>query len=144
MLAWSLVTGIVGSSADDAGRVSVLRTLSSDVPPPPGVPIRLFDLADVDIAPAIDNPDEVAQAIAVAYPPLLRDAGVTGTADVRFRVDWKGQPDLSSVEVLGATDDAFGQAARPVVEAMRFRPGMEGGRPVDVRMRMPIVFSLPD
>lgn len=141
LTAWSVVAGIAGSSADS--NVSILRTLPPTSFPPAPVPADGYSLADVDIAPSILDPDGVEEAIAKAYPPLLRDAGVTGTADVTFLVDVHGRVDPASVEVVSATHELFGQAAREVVEKMRFRPGTENGLQVDVRMGMPIVFSLP-
>ena len=76
----------------------------------------------------------------VEYPQQCRDAGVQGRVIVRFVVSEGGQvQDPNVVRGIGAGCD---QAAVRAVEQTEFEPGQQGGRPVNVRMTVPINFSL--
>jgi protein TonB len=76
------------------------------------------------------------------YPELLRQAGITGRAVVEAVVDTAGRAEPASLRVVSADQAAFGDEARAVVLASRFRPGRLGGRPVRVRVRVPITFAI--
>ena len=132
--------------AREGWRVEVIRTF--DMPPLPPAPVMVTSEppvavmpGELDVLPEIENGAEVSRMIARIYPPMLRDAGIPGTAVVRFRVLEDGSPDLSSLAVERASHDAFGDAAPRVVGRMRFRPGMIGGRAVATWMTIPISFD---
>jgi TonB family protein len=90
----------------------------------------------VDRAPVMTNADAVGRLIDRTYPPLLRDAGVRGEVEVELVVGTDGVP--RNPTVLRATHEAFAQAAITVVNGARFRPAVKDGRPVLVRLRLPI------
>lgn len=104
--------------------------------------VGTYELSAVEEQPDLSNRSEVARQLSRNYPPLLRDAGVTGTVTIRMRVNEDGRVDASSITVENATHDAFGDAARRVVERMRFRPAKVGGRPVKVWVTLPVNFTL--
>jgi TonB family protein len=115
----------------------------SAVPPsvaatPPGPP----EVArpDWDRPPVLTNAQEVARAIQAAYPPLLRDAGVTGTAWIEVSVAATGE--VVGARALSATHDEFGAAAERVLRGARFRPAEREGRPVAVEVTIPVQFTL--
>jgi len=80
------------------------------------------------------NPEAVLVALARAYPPLLRDAGIGDTIQLRFWVsengrvmstavaEWSGRPELDA-------------AAVKLADVYRFTSGTGGW------VLMPIVFS---
>jgi TonB family protein len=75
------------------------------------------------------------------YPLQARQKGVKGRVDVQFVVEKDGS--LSNVEAIkgiGAGCDS--EAVRVVQKASGFKPGTQRGRPVRVRMSMPIIFQL--
>ncbi len=74
------------------------------------------------------------------YPELARKAGVQGTVVVQIVVDAEGNPQEPQVvkSVAGVLDNAAVEA----VMKQKFRPGMQRGRPVAVRMAMPVKFQL--
>jgi protein TonB len=101
-----------------------------------------YELSAVEEQPELSNRSEVARQMSRNYPPLLRDAGVTGTVTIRMRVNEDGHVDAESISVENSTHEAFGDAAKRVVERMRFRPAKVGGRPVKVWVTLPVTFQL--
>jgi TonB family protein len=75
------------------------------------------------------------------YPLQARQMGIEGRVDVQFIVEKDGS--LSDVKVskgIGAGCDS--EAVRVVQNAPSFKPGTQRGKPVRVRMVMPIIFRL--
>lgn len=101
-----------------------------------------YELSAVEVQPELVNPAEVRAALSHNYPPLLRDAGVTGSATVRMRVFGDGSVDAGSITIEAASHEAFGQAAARVAERMRFSPARIGGKPVPVWVTVPVTFLL--
>lgn len=76
----------------------------------------------------------------IHYPKMALKAGIEGTVIVQFVVSPKGIPiDLKIVRSVGAGLD---QAALNAVRKVRFTPGIQRGRPVPVRMTVPVRFEL--
>lgn len=86
---------------------------------------------------------EVQAAAARAYPPLLRDAGVSGQALVEVTVDGNGRVDPGTTVVVGATRPAFGETAREVMARARFTPArLRGGGRTAVRVALTVEFGM--
>jgi len=122
--------GVEGGVAQDAS--------DREAPPDAGT----YELSAVEEQPDLRNRTEVGRQISRQYPPLLRDAGVTGQAMLRFRVNEDGRVDAGSITIESSTHEAFGDAARKVIERAQFRPAKVGGRPVKVWVTLPITFTL--
>ena len=84
-----------------------------------------FALLDVDSA-AVRDPHSVAPA----YPKDMEANGINGLVRVRFVVDTTGRIDVSTITVLGATNESFARAVRSALPDMRFRPAMMGPKAV--------------
>ncbi|HEV2146451.1 MAG TPA: energy transducer TonB [Longimicrobiaceae bacterium] len=100
---------------------------------------------DVNLAeekPELRNRAEVARLLQRLYPPLLRDAGITGQATIKFVVNAQGRVDPGSISVVSSTHDAFGEASTKVGEKMSFKPAKVGGRAVPVLVTMPVSWTL--
>ncbi|MEO6444295.1 MAG: energy transducer TonB [Gemmatimonadaceae bacterium] len=95
---------------------------------------------ELDQPPKIANPAKSVRILAEAYPPNLKRAGVPGDAQVQFVVDAQGKVERASVEVLHASTQAFGEAARSAVSKLDFTPGMTNGQAVRTRVLLPIMF----
>ena len=145
---------VVGSSGADNRHKPILRDLAdpamvTEPPDPSMAPAATADgqyvyrLGDVDAAPELINPDEVARELSANYPPDLRDAGVTGTVAVTFTVTSRGLVEPGSIR-LTTFKPGFSDAAWRVVMAMRFKPAEKGGRPVPVSLTLPVSFKLQD
>jgi protein TonB len=90
--------------------------------------------------PELANRSEVVQELSRAYPPELRNAGVTGTVHLRMRVLEDGSVDEPTITIVAA-DQGFGESAVQVVRRMRFRPARVEHRPVKVWVSIPVVFQ---
>lgn len=96
----------------------------------------LFDLKNLDQAPTPrfrSNP---------VYPFEMRRAGIEGEVVVGFIVDSSGN--VREAYPMRSTHREFESAAVQAVSKWRFRPGKKGGRAVNTRMLVPIVFSITD
>ena len=102
---------------------------------------RSYNLSDVEEQPELINREAVQSALNREYPQDLRAMGLAGTVLLRFRVMEDGRADRTSVRVEQITHPAFGDAARRVVYAMRFRPARLNGRAVAVWVTIPVVFG---
>ena len=101
--------------------------------PEPDVPTAAYQWFDeLPVLIRIDPP---------VYPQMVRDAGIDGTVDVEVLIGRNGRVKearaVSGSDVLHAAAVA---AARTAV----FKPALQGTRPVEVRIVIPIVFQLHD
>jgi TonB family protein len=89
------------------------------------------------------TPPAPLQRDAPAYPEALRAIGLEGTVEVALTVLRDGG--VGWVRVVRATPRGyFEQAASEGVRRWRFRPAMQGGGPVECRMRTRVRFALTD
>jgi TonB family protein len=108
--------------------------------PPVRDSINGYELIEVETLPRLLDRRAFGRALAQAYPPALRDVGVQGTVQVRFRVETDGT--VSSAAVTHSTDPRFNQATLQAVQTMRFRPAEVNGRPVRVWVEQPIQWTV--
>lgn len=92
--------------------------------------------------PRSTNSAEFARALARNYPPHLRDAGVQGEVNVRFRVLETGRVDSASMQITRSSNPEFNAAALASVPRLRFRPGRAYDRVVKVWVEQPIHFTI--
>lgn len=126
-------------------------------PPPPGLerPTGVISIPKTSASRAIGqgmkdlfdlaNLDQVPQARFQAkpvYPFEMRRAGITGQVIVGFIVDSNGN--VREAYSVRSSHREFEQAAIQAVSKWRFRPGKKGGRAVNTRMQVPIVFNITD
>ena len=116
-------------------------------PPAPPTPTTVpaegpHDISTVEVRPELLNPREAQRILERAYPPLLRDSGVTGHTVVTLVIDREGKVEPGSVSVQETTNDAFRDAAVRAVERFRFRPAKLGGQAVPVIISLPIDWQI--
>ena len=77
------------------------------------------------------------------YPDVARDNGITGIVTVSFIINEDGSVSNAKVErsIGGGCDQ---EALRIVSEMRKWKPAKQGGVPVAVYMKLPIVFQLQD
>ena len=97
---------------------------------------KIFNLADLDRIP------EPVLEPAPQFPFAMRREALTGTVMVEFIVDTYGN--VLDPIVRDSTHHGFDDAALAGVGRWKFRPGYKGGRKVNTRMRVPIVFKFAD
>lgn len=77
----------------------------------------------------------------IQYPEEAREAGVEGRVFVQFTVDEQGR--VVNPKVMRGLGYGLDKEALRVIRLARFTPGKHRGRPVKVRMSLPITFQLP-
>jgi protein TonB len=90
----------------------------------------------------VDDAPVLLSHPAVAYPEILRQAGISGRAVVEAVIDSMGHVERGSIRVLSTTQPLFGQPAADVVAASVYRPGKINGRAVRVRVQVPVDFQV--
>ena len=76
------------------------------------------------------------------YPYEMQREGMNGEVNVGFIVDLNG--DVRDAYVMNSTRREFEAAAVQAVSKWKFRPGRKGGKPVNTRMSVPVVFNIQD
>jgi TonB family protein len=111
--------------------------------PAPAVPLQAQAASAVrgdTVLPVLVNGEAVTRALQQQYPPMLRDAGIRGSAQVRFRVTEEGTP--TELRTIQASHPAFGEAAVKALAVARFRPARSGGSAVAFTLTIPVRFEL--
>jgi len=107
-----------------------------DKPPPP-LTSGFFEMVD-QIPELIGGLEGLQNRL--EYPASCRSAGIEGRVFVQLLVSKEGrQSDVRVVRGIGGGCD---EAAVRAVEWSRFIPGRDDGKPVRVRMSLPITFRL--
>ncbi len=112
---------------------------AAQVPPPTPAPrAEVFEYAEV--LPELIGGREALQ-VRLEYPEVACRAQIAGQVLVEVIVDERG----AAVEpvVVRTPNDLLSQAAVEAVLRSRFSPGLQRGRPVKVRYRVPVNFDLP-
>jgi protein TonB len=134
--------GADGKGGDHIGPPNGQPGTGSAEVPDDGLPEGVVDMSDLAEIPSLQNAIEVQRVLQRSYPPLLREAGVMGEARLQFIINTDGRVEATSVQVVGATNQQFGDAAKRAVEHFRFKPASMMGEPVRVLITIPIRFTL--
>jgi TonB family protein len=126
--------GVAKGVADGVQQSTVERT----IPPDEGT----YELSAVEEMPRPTNTADFSRQMARNYPPLLRDSGVQGTVQVRFRVLPDGRVDGESIQITNSTHEQFNDPTIRAVRTLRFRPARVNNRPVPVWVEQPIQWTL--
>lgn len=124
LTAWRNDDGAAGP--DPARRVASTREADPAKPP-------------VTKRPQLENLAEIQDLMEREYPPLLRDAGIGGNANVWSLVGADGTV-LRTQVTQGTGHPELDEAALRVASAMRFSPAINGGDAAPVWVSLPIAF----
>lgn len=119
---------------------------ASNIPPPPPPPEdRAEREPEAEIFIIVEEMPELIGGLAslqksITYPEIAKKAGVEGRVIVQFVVDETGRV-IEPVVVRGVGAGCDEEAVRAVSEA-HFTPGKQRGKPVRVKMSLPITFKL--
>ena len=131
---------IAADLAADMARQGLLTDAAETEAARHAVPVEL-----VTDKPRLLNRDELVALLLSYYPPVLRQAGVEGSALVQFVVDTNGRVLGKSVTVVSSTNALFGSAAIEVARRARFSPGRiasdDGMLAVPVTVRAPLTWT---
>ena len=96
---------------------------------------KVYNLRDIDQQPQVRG-----MRAPPIYPDELKQQGLSGQVTLVFVVDTNG--DVRDVQVVESTNRQFDQPAIDAVQKWKFFPGKKGGKPVNVRLQVPIAFNL--
>lgn len=77
---------------------------------------------------------------AIRYPVMAKNAGIEGRVLVQFVVNERGW--VSESKIVRGIGGGCDEEALRALQTMRFRPGKQRGKPVQVKMTLPITFKL--
>jgi TonB family protein len=97
------------------------------------------DTAEIDMPELIGGLGSIMSDI--HYPATARAAGAEGRVVVTFVVGETGG--VEEAEVTSAVHPALDREALAAVRRARFVPAHRAGRPLRVRMALPVTFQLP-
>ena len=125
---------------DDVDIIDTELDITADVPPPPTDDFgeETYFLAVEDMPDIIGGLETIQRN--VIYPDLAIRAGVEGTVYVTAFVDEKGI--VTKTEVAKGIGAGCDEAAALAVSKAKFIPGMQRGKPVKVRVSIPIRFRI--
>lgn len=126
--------GVAKGVQDGVQQSTVERT----TPPDEGT----YELSAVEEQPRPTNLADLRRQLERNYPPLLRDARVTGTVQVRMRVTPDGTVDANSISITSSSHEQFNDPTIRSVQRLRFRPAKVNGRPVAVWVELPIQWQV--
>ena len=104
-------------------------------PPPPPVE----GLVDVRV---VEEPPVLLSHPVPRYPDLLRQAGIEGRVVVEAVIDTTGRAERAGLRIVSSSHALFAPEASALVLGSRYRSARFGGRPVRVRILVPVAFAL--
>jgi protein TonB len=117
-----------------------------DTTPPPPPPVADEEIEDDDLIfeavekyPSIIGGTE-ALAKALHYPDLAVRVGIEGTVVVKALIDRSGK--VQRTEIVRSLGGGCDEAAMEAVRSLRFTPGLQRDKPVNVLISIPVHFRL--
>jgi len=103
-----------------------------------------LELSMVAERPILRNAEQVRRMWKRLYPRGMNSRNIEGDAVISFVVDTRGRVEPESAVLIRASHPDFGQATLKGVDDLRFRPARLNGRPVRVRVELPVLWRLAD
>ncbi len=115
----------------------------ADLPPPP--PSEEPEEEEQPFFIVVEDPPELVggmQALhkKIKYPPIAKKAGVEGRVTVQFIVNEQGN--VQDAVVLRGIGAGCDEEALRAITSTKFKPGLQRGVAVKVKMSLPIMFRL--
>lgn len=135
-----------GPAQNEAGPMAVRLRVTHDFSPD-AVPTETRVAARLNSETGIGGPAGLDRRIVPlwrgfpVYPQELRDQRLSGEALVEFIIDHNGRVRLPLV--VSATEEAFGWAAATALSQWVFERPTRGGKPTEVKVRIPVDFKPP-
>jgi protein TonB len=121
----TVIEEMIFEDAPEEEDVDEIFTIVEDQPEPPGGMSAFYQYIAKNLK----------------YPSQARRMGIEGKVFVQFVVDKDGSiTEVQAVKGIGAGCDE--EAVRVISRAQKWKPGKQRGRPVKVRMILPITFRL--
>ncbi|MCB0717276.1 MAG: energy transducer TonB [Bacteroidetes bacterium] len=115
----------------------------ADLPPPP--PAEEPEEPEPAFFVVVEDPPELIGGMEalhkkINYPPIAKKAGVEGRVTVQFIVNEQGN--VQDAVVLRGIGAGCDEEALRAITSMKFKPGKQRGKPVKVKMSLPVMFKL--
>ena len=130
-----------GSAPADRGRGAGRTALEFAWETPWVAPDSTLSDGAVEEWPQMLNAQELQRQLSRNYPPELRDAGVPGVVELKFRVMEDGRVDSTTFSVERSSHPEFTVVGIRVAGFARFLPARVYGRPVAVWVTLPFTFQ---
>ncbi len=113
--------------------------------PPERVEVHKTIDNETIIFEAVEEPPKPVRGIAaiqskIQYPELAKKIGIEGKVIVQAIINKKG--DVSNVSIVKSLFPQLDEIALNAVKETKFFPGKQRGKPVNVKMTIPITFKL--
>lgn len=120
-----------------------IKEKSIDLPMAPPVENKKLEIESPYFVAVEEMPEPIGGLAAIqsriVYPEIARRAGVEGKVFVLAYVDEKGK--VTSAEIVKGIGSGCDESAMDAVMATKFKPGIQRGKPVKVKITIPIVFK---
>jgi protein TonB len=103
---------------------------------------KTYTLAEVETKPSLASVATFQRMVAESYPEDMKRRRMGGIAEIMFIVDATGKVEPGSVQLVDATQPAFGEAAKKALLQAGFKPGKVAGNPVRTQVSLPIVYRV--
>jgi hypothetical protein len=90
----------------------------------------------------VDQRPSLITSPPLAYPPLLREAGISGRVILQAVIDTAGRAEPGSIKVLESTSPAFEPSSKQWILKALFRPARMAGRAVRVIVNQEVDYTL--
>ena len=103
---------------------------------------KTYTLAEVETKPSLASLQAFQRVVSEGYPEDMKRRRMGGIAEISFVVDATGKVEPASVEIVDATQPAFGEAAKKALLETGFKPGKVGGNAVRTKVSLPIIYKV--
>jgi len=115
--------------------------------PPPPPPANDENTEEEEIFIVVEQMPELIGGLAslnkhITYPEMARRAQIEGRVIVEFIIDKEGN--VNNPKIIRGIGGGCDEVALSAVQKVKFKPGMQRGKPVLVRYSMRINFTLKD
>lgn len=129
----------------EIGSTEIDLTQQIEAPPPPPREEKKIVEEDIQYFEVVEDMPEPIGGIEaiqkkIVYPEIAKRAGVEGKVYILAFVDENGN--VTKTEVLKGIGAGCDEAAEKAVRDTKFKPGKQRGKPVRVKVAVPIIFKL--
>ncbi len=129
---------------DDVEIESTDLDMEAEIAAPPPPKVEEEEAEPVFFVAVEQMPEPIGGIVAIqksiTYPEIARRAGVQGKVYVQAYVDELGN--VTKVELIKGIGAGCDEEAMNAVNSVKFIPGKQRGKPVKVKMYIPVVFRL--
>jgi protein TonB len=129
----------------EIGSTEIDLTQQIEAPPPPPKEEKKIVEEEIQYFEVVEDMPEPIGGIEaiqkkIVYPEIAKRAGVEGKVYILAYVDENGN--VTKTEVLKGIGAGCDEAAEKAVRETKFKPGKQRGKPVRVKVAVPIIFKL--